>query len=109
MNIQETLKELQAYIVLRMINGNMTLVDIDAHVAKIEVEGLTFHIWHTVSAEFVRSYEGAPNAVDLTFTEVQQEVMYCLLQNAWKAKERNTLISQRVDIDNRLVELDKEF
>ena len=74
--MKEKIKEIEAYFINRLVEGNYTVDKFEAHFVKVDVDGYKFTLWTSNGAKFTSTHESSYNFMDLDFTEEQKKSIY---------------------------------
>ena len=84
MNTKDLIKELNAYFVNEIYEGNFDLVSINKHVAEILIDDNLFYLWHSGGSQFFESHSNANNTMKLTFGFKQRMSISQRFADIWK-------------------------
>ena len=123
MNIKQTLQDLNDYFVKEIIEGDFDLIHLDHIAAEVLTHsGGSFRfLYQEIKVPYGKEEEKEPveysvvmsashlHTMKLELTQRQQDILWLLFSGAWRHKEKEVLLANRQEIDEKLSKLDNQF
>lgn len=105
-SVKAVVSDLNAYFVARILNKEFLIEKFDKYCVEISIDGFQFTLWISSGESFFATEcVGARSFMHLSFTDSERKIAYDIVHSAWLANERNTLLTEKANIEKRLEEL----